>query len=313
MEYSIVTTNLSKKFGSFVAVDNINLSIRPGDICAFLGPNGAGKTTAIRMLCGILEPSSGSGSVLGYDLVKNPEKIKENLGYMSQKFSLYHDLTVWENLNFYAGIYGLGAKTRRGRIAEMMSLADLQGREHTLVANLSQGYQQRLALSCAIISDPRVIFLDEPTSGVSPASRRSFFNIIQEEAGKGKTIIISTHFMDEAERCGQIAFFDQGKLLALDDPAALKRSAIEGRLYKIAADNPIHLLDKLAQVPGIMDASLHGRCLHILMDEEHNTALLEETAESRAELIEPTLEDVFLALARRKEGNNSHDADSISN
>lgn len=169
VEYSIVTNNLSKKFGSFTAVDSINLRIKPGDICAFLGPNGAGKTTAIRILCGILKPSSGNGSILGYDLLRQGEKIKEKLGYMSQKFSLYHDLTVRENLDFYAGIYRLSSKRRQQRIEEMISLAGLAGREDQLVANLSQGFKQRLALSCAIISDPQVIFwMNLPVESVQP-------------------------------------------------------------------------------------------------------------------------------------------------
>ncbi len=310
MDYTITTSNLTKTFGSFTAVDNINLNIQSGDICAFLGPNGAGKTTAIRMLCGILEPSSGTGSVLGYDLLKNAEFIKQKLGYMSQKFSLYLDLSVRENLDFYAGIYRIPGKIRRRRIEEMLRLAGLQGRERDLVANLSQGFKQRLALSCAIISDPQVIFLDEPTSGVSPAARRSFFNIIQEEAGKGKTIIVSTHFMDEAERCGQIAFFNEGKLLALDNPDNLKRNAIQGNIYKIVVENPVHELDKITGLPGVIDASLHGRSLHVLLGPQGDVELLKNSTSSVPELIEPTLEDVFLALARRR-GRKSHEPNFI--
>ncbi len=312
VEYSIVTNNLSKKFGSFTAVDSINLRIKPGDICAFLGPNGAGKTTAIRILCGILKPSSGNGSILGYDLLRQGEKIKEKLGYMSQKFSLYHDLTVRESLDFYAGIYRLSSKRRQQRIEEMISLAGLAGREDQLVANLSQGFKQRLALSCAIISDPQVIFLDEPTSGVSPAARRSFFNIIQEQANQGKTIIISTHFMDEAERCGQIAFFNQGRLLALNHPEQLKKGILPGRLYRLEAEDPIGILDRLSQLPGVKEVSLHGRSLHILLETGQPAECLKEWAGAEAELIEPTLEDVFLALAKKKEGEN-YDSNPISN
>ncbi|KUG03385.1 abc-type mdr transport system, atpase component [hydrocarbon metagenome] len=310
MDYTITTSNLTKTFGSFTAVDDINLKIQPGEICAFLGPNGAGKTTAIRMLCGILEPSSGTGTVLGYDIRKNAEDIKQKLGYMSQKFSLYLDLSVLENLDFYAGIYRIPRKSRRRRIEEMIDLAGLQGRERDLVANLSQGFKQRLALSCAIISDPQVIILDEPTSGVSPAARRSFFNIIQEEAGRGKTIIVSTHFMDEAERCGQIAFFNEGKLLALDNPDNLKRDAIQGNIYKIEVENPVKELDKIAGLPGVMDASLHGRSLHVLLGPQGDVDLLRRSTSSLLELIEPTLEDVFLALARKR-GRKSHEPNSI--
>ncbi len=310
MEYTITTCNLTKNFGSFTAVDNINLNIQPGEICAFLGPNGAGKTTAIRMLCGILEPSSGTGSVLGYDLVKSPENIKQKLGYMSQKFSLYLDLSVLENLDFYAGIYRISGKIRHTRIEEMIHLADLQGREKDLVGNLSQGFKQRLALSCAIISDPQVIFLDEPTSGVSPAARRSFFNIIQEEAGRGKTIIVSTHFMDEAERCGQIAFFNEGKLLALDNPDNLKKNAIQGNIYRIEVENPVHELDRIAGLPGVIDANLHGRSLHVLLGPQGDVDLLIKSTSVVPELIEPTLEDVFLALARKRE-RRRHEPNSV--
>jgi len=310
MEYTITTSSLTKKFGSFTAVDNIDLNIRPGEVCAFLGPNGAGKTTVIRMLCGILQPSSGSARVLGYDLLKNSESIKQKLGYMSQKFSLYLDLTVLENLDFYAGIYNIPGKIRHSKIAEMIHLADLQGREKDLVVNLSQGFKQRLALSCAIISDPQVIFLDEPTSGVSPAARRSFFNIIQEQAKKGKTIIVSTHFMDEAERCGQIAFFNEGKLLALDNPDNLKNDAIQGNIYKLEVENPVHELDKITGLPGVIDANLYGRSLHVLMDPQVDLEFLEKLTSAVPELIDPTLEDVFLALARRR-GRNAHAPNTV--
>ncbi len=300
MEYTITTCNLTKKFGDFTAVDHVNLNIKPGEICAFLGPNGAGKTTAIRMLCGILEPSCGSGSVLGYDLYKDTESIKQNLGYMSQKFSLYQDLNVIENLDFYAGIYSIDKNIRKIRIEEMICLADLQGSELELVVNLSQGFKQRLALACAIISDPEIIFLDEPTSGVSPAVRRSFFNIIQEQAGKGKTIIISTHFMDEAERCGQIAFFNEGKLLALDNPDNLKKEFIRGSLFRIEVDNPVLLLDKISKLPGVKDTSMHGRTLHVTLEEKANVDIITGYSRTIPEAIDPSLEDVFLVLARRR-------------
>ncbi len=302
MEYSVTTCNLTKKFDDFTAVDQVNLNIKPGEICAFLGPNGAGKTTTIRMLCGILEPSSGLGSVLGYDLYKDSELIKQNLGYMSQKFSLYQDLNVLENLDFYAGIYSIGKKIKKARIKEMICLADLQGREHELVINLSQGFKQRLALACAIMSDPEIIFLDEPTSGVSPAVRRSFFNIIQELAGRGKTIIVSTHFMDEAERCGQIAFFSEGQLLALDKPDKLKKDSIKGSLLRIETDNPVLFLDKISKLPEVKEASMHGLAVHVTLAEKDDIELIRKYCSKTPETIEPSLEDVFLALSRRRGG-----------
>jgi ABC-2 type transport system ATP-binding protein len=302
MEFAISITDLTKNFGNFTAVDKVNLDIKPGEVCAFLGPNGAGKTTVIRMLCGILQPSSGFGSVLGYDLLKETESIKQNLGYMSQKFSLYVDLTVIENLNFYAGIYRIDKKTRKKRIEEMLHLAGLEQNQNQLVKVLSQGFKQRLALACAVISNPAVIFLDEPTSGVSPTARRSFFNLIQEQAANGKTIIVSTHFMDEAERCGKIAFFNEGRLLALDNPDKLKKDVIKGYIYRIEVDNPVAVLEKINDLPGILNANLYGRALHVNLGYQDDQATLYEYTGTVPELIEPTLEDVFLTLAGKRGG-----------
>lgn len=304
MNPALSTSELTKKFGSFTAVDHINISIAPGQVCAFLGPNGAGKSTAIRMLCGILAPTSGSGQILGYDLIAEADSIKHHLGYMSQKFSLYQDLTVLENLDFYAGIYMVAKRGRRSRMAEMVSLADLQGSENKLVANLSQGHKQRLALACAIIADPEVIFLDEPTSGVSPGARRTFFNIIQDLAAQGKTLIVSTHFMDEAERCSQIAFFNEGKILALSSPDDLKQTVIQGSLYQLESEDPVSKLDKILRLDEVEDVSLHGRSLHVLLKTPDGIPLLQQVTGSVPELIEPNLEDVFLALSRQRGGTS---------
>ena len=218
MNPAIETRELTRMFGDFVAVNKVSLTIEPGEVCGFLGPNGAGKSTLIRMLCGILTPSSGSGSVLGYDIVSQSDQIKQHIGYMSQKFSLYEDLTVRENLDFYGGVYGILRRKRSKRIREMLDLVGLEGSENRLVHGLSSGWRQRLALGCALISRPAVVFLDEPTSGVSPTSRRSFFDIIQRLANEGTTVIVTTHFMDEAERCNRLAFISQGHLIALDTP-----------------------------------------------------------------------------------------------
>ncbi len=303
MDYAIETINLTKKFGDFTAVDALNLEISPGEICGFLGPNGAGKSTAIRMLCGILEPSSGSGSVLGYDLMRQSESIKRRIGYMSQKFSLYEDLTVIENIDFYAGIYNLSYRQRPARVGEMLELAGLKDRKGVLVAGLSVGFRQRLALACALISRPEVLFLDEPTSGVSPTSRRAFFDIIHTLAQAGTTVIVSTHFMDEAERCQRIAFMSQGKLLALDSPDQLKEKVINGILVELELPSPMDWLPRLESQSWVRETSLHGSVLHLLLADETALPFLEALTETRPRRITPSLEDVFINLEKREVGS----------
>ncbi|NLC07238.1 MAG: ABC transporter ATP-binding protein [Syntrophomonadaceae bacterium] len=300
MDYAISVHDLTKVFGSFTAVDRLSLNIKPGEICGFLGPNGAGKTTAIRMLCGILTPTSGFGQILGYDLIKESEKIKPHIGYMSQKFSLYDDLTVEENLSFYAGLYSLPNSERKNRIKEMITMAQLTSREDEVVANLSGGWKQRLALGCAIIGRPSIVFLDEPTSGVSPTSRRDFFTIIQKLANQGTTVIVTTHFMDEAERCNRIAFISAGQLLAMDTPDNLKQSAVEGFMVELDLPQAIDQIDRIEQQLYVRECSLHGPLLHVLLDNESNVKELEELVGKSARPITPTLEDVFIALAKKK-------------
>lgn len=282
------------------------MDIIPGEICGFLGPNGAGKSTAIRMLCGILAPSSGMATVLGYDLLRETEKIKPKIAYMSQKFSLYDDLSVIQNLDFYAGIYSISARHRRKRMQEMLELAQLTGREKDLVANLSSGYKQRLALAAAIIADPELVFLDEPTSGVSPTSRRQFFEIIKTLAEKGTTVIVTTHFMDEAERCDRIAFINQGKLMALDAPDQLKQQFIAGCMVELTPPDPINYLDQLSSLPYVKETSLHGSQIHVLLVHEEYMSQLARDCGHTPEPIAPSLEDVFIHIARlRKEGGVS--------
>jgi ABC-2 type transport system ATP-binding protein len=301
MEYAIISHDLTRVFGNFTAVDRLTLNIRPGEVCGFLGPNGAGKSTAIRMLCGILEPSSGQATVLGYDLLREVEKIKNNIGYMSQKFSLYEDLSVVDNLSFYAGIYSIPRQQRSERIAEMLSLADLADRKNSLVGTLSVGWKQRLALCCAIISRPAMVFLDEPTSGVSPTSRRQFFNIIQNLSNQGTTVIVTTHFMDEAERCDRIAFMYEGRLLALDTPDNLKKDIIHGQLVELELPHPMDRIESLAALPFVRECSMHGAFIHVLLTEKSYLPALQEITRVLPRPITPTLEDVFLALARKKE------------
>jgi len=298
---AVKTRELSKHFGDFIAVDRLNLEIETGEVCAFLGPNGAGKTTTIRMLCGLLSISSGSATVLGLDIRRDSEKIKRHIGYMSQKFSLYEELSVAENLDFYAGLYSLRGKEKKRRRQEMISLSGLEGREDEPVNGLSRGFKQRLALACAVISSPALLFLDEPTSGVSPSSRRAFFDLIRKLSLSGTTVIVSTHFMDEAERCDRIAFFNQGKLLALDSPARLKSSALEGRLLELEVEDPFSAIPRVQNLPGVKDISIHGRFLHVLAGDGFDQPALEALVQTKARIISPGLDDVFVALARKRE------------
>jgi ABC-2 type transport system ATP-binding protein len=300
LEYVVSTSDLTRKFGSFVAVNNLNINIRAGEIYGFLGPNGSGKSTTIRMLCGILEPTSGSGTVLGYDLAREPEKIKQKIGYMSQKFSLYEDLTVYENLNFYGGLYSIPRREREQRIKEMIDMALLAGREKELAANLGGGLRQRLALGCAIIARPAILFLDEPTSGVSPTSRRFFFRIIQQLASRGTTVMVTTHFMDEAERCHNIAFISEGSLMANDTPDNLKKNTIKGCLVELEMPDALKRIEELEALPFVRECSVHGAMAHVLLDSRDSLAQLEKAAGARATEITPSLEDVFISLSRLK-------------
>lgn len=299
-EYVVETYNLTRTFGSFTAVNQLTINIRPGEIYGFLGPNGSGKSTTIRMLCGILEPTSGSGRVLGYDLAREAEQIKPRIGYMSQKFSLYDDLTVFENLNFYAGLYSVPYRERRKRIDEMIELAGLAGREKELVANLSLGWKQRLALGSSIISRPAILFLDEPTSGISPTSRKMFFKVIRQLANQGTTVMVTTHFMDEAERCNNIAFISQGMLIANDTPDNLRNNVITGVLAELEMANAMDYLQDLEELPYVRECSVHGSLLHVLVQEEKDLSSLQEHTKGRVQRITPSLEDVFIALSKSK-------------
>ncbi|MCL6635061.1 MAG: ABC transporter ATP-binding protein [Peptococcaceae bacterium] len=300
MEYAVSTRDLTRVFGSFTAVDRLTINIKKGEIYGFLGPNGSGKSTTIRMLCGILEPTAGSGTVLGYDLVREAERIKRKIGYMSQKFSLYEDLTVYENLDFYAGLYGIPRRERKKRIAEMIDMARLTGREKDLAAHLSGGFRQRLALGCAIIARPAILFLDEPTSGISPTSRRSFFKIIQRLAGEGTTVMVTTHFMDEAERCHRIAFISEGRLIADDTPDNLKNKVIEGCLVELELPGAMDRVEEIERLPYVKECSIHGPLLHVLLESESRLEELGRHTGGRTKVIKPSLEDVFISLARRK-------------
>lgn len=294
--WAVETKELTRTFGSFTAVDKVTLNIRQGMIYGFLGPNGSGKSTTIRMLCGILEPSAGSGQVLELDIATQSEAIKSKIGYMSQKFSLYDDLTVRENLEFYAGMYSLSATVKQERIEAMIRMAGLSGRENELTANLSGGWKQRLALGSSILHQPAIVFLDEPTSGVDPKSRRLFWDIINDLAEAGTTIMVTTHFMDEAEHCDEIGFIFDGKLIASDTPSHLKQ-AIPGRLMQIRTADPMGLLMELEQkkLP-LLDAYAHGAAVHVRAQETDLAAF----SQYQAQQIESSLEDVFVHYVKEK-------------
>lgn len=288
---AVVTHDLTRRFGRFTAVDRVCFSIPEGSVFGFLGPNGSGKTTTIRMLTGILEPSGGSAEVLGMDLVSGREKVRESLGYMSQKFSLYDDLTVRENLDFYAGLFNMPPARARERAVEIVEMAGLSGRTKDLAASLSGGIRQRLALGCAILHRPKLLFLDEPTSGVDPRSRRRFWDIIYGLAAEGTTIMVTTHFMDEAEHCDNIGFMFDSRLIASGTPAELK-ALLPGTAWEIPSEDPIGLLGRLKGTKGLIESAVHGRSVHLLA-ETASEAVFESLGGRR---IVPTLEDVFVHL-----------------
>jgi len=299
-ETAVSVENLTRRFGDLVAVDHVNFTVNAGEVVGYLGPNGSGKTTTIRMLLGLLAPSEGRASVLGYDAWSQAEEVRARSGYMSQKFALYDDLTVLENLTFYAGVYGI---RDRQRIAQTIDLVGLKGHESTLTRALSTGWRQRLALGIALVHQPKLLFLDEPTSGVDPTARRAFWDLIYELAGGGVTVFVTTHYMDEAEYCERVGIMRAGKLLAMDTPTGLKRSIIQGDVWEVFA-RPLEAgLEALAGVAGVQRVGLAGDHLRVISLGVQPEAL--RAALSRAgvgveaiERGEASLEDVFLALAK---------------
>ena len=297
---------LTKKFGNFTAVDHVSFTVEPGEVLGYLGPNGSGKTTTIRMLCGLLTPTEGSASIMGIDVFRNPEKIKPLIGYMSQKFSLYDDLTVLENLQFYAGVYEIPIETEKQRIDEILHLAGLEKRTESLTQELSGGWRQRLALGCAILHRPRLLFLDEPTSGVDPVARREFWDLIYQMASEGTTIFITTHYMDEAEHCNRVAFMYRSKLMALDTPAALKSAYLHGAAWDLGTSPLLETVEELSHTEGVAQASLHGDRAHVILDSTRwSPDSLTKYLSSKGitvnsvETVQSTLEDVFTLLAHR--------------
>jgi ABC-2 type transport system ATP-binding protein len=300
---AIEVDELTKRFGDFVAVDHVSFEVPRGRILGFLGPNGAGKSTTIRMLCGILPPSSGSAAVRGIDVVQNPEGVKEQLGYMSQKFSLYEDLTVAQNINFYGGIYRLPRRKLAGRRGWVIELAGLSGKENMLAGNLSVGVRQRLALGCALLHEPPILLLDEPTSGVDPTSRRSFWDLIHSVAREGHTVLVTTHYMDEAEYCDSLVLINRGRIVAEGTPEELKQSSGRGRIVDIRCRRSWEAADLLESKPGVKDVALYGAGLHVVVDnggpsDEEFRDLLNGFDVTRVETVKASLEDVFVAMTR---------------
>jgi ABC-2 type transport system ATP-binding protein len=305
-ETAVLARGLTRRFGDFTAVDSLDLEIGRGEVMGFLGPNGAGKSTTIRMFCGLLSPSAGSARVAGFDVGTQAQQVREHIGYMSQRFSLYGDLSVHENLRFFAGIYRVPRAQLRQRMDFAMEMAGLRGRGDALVGTLAGGWKQRLALGCAILHRPPVLFLDEPTSGVEPAARRLFWDLIHTLAGDGVTILVSTHYMEEAEYCNRIALIDRGRLVASGSPGELRRQGLGGTLVAIACAPLGAALQLLPTLPGVIDAAIFGDRVHVILDPARlaPAALPELLARhgvqaGEAREVLPSLEDVFVRLVTR--------------
>ena len=299
----IVAEDLLKRFGSFVAVDRVNFSVGQGEVLGFLGPNGAGKSTIIRILCGLLRPTAGRALVAGIDVARYPEQVREHIGYMSQKFSLYRDLSVEENSKFFGGIYRVPRHELPERMRFAIDMAGLGGREKALVSTLAGGWQQRLALGCAVLHRPPILFLDEPTSGVEPTSRRRFWDLIHSLAADGVSVLVSTHYMDEAEYCHRAALINQGRLIAIGSPDKLKRTALGGELLLLECDSLGPTLAAIEHAPGVLDCSVFGSALHVLVGNAEQSLrdlphYLDERGLplTRIDRIHPSLEDVFVQL-----------------
>jgi len=300
-EHSIEVESLTKRFGDFTAVDSVSFEVERGSIFGFLGANGAGKSTTIRMLCGILDPTSGTASVGGFDINREPERVKRVIGYMSQKFSLYDDLTVAENIRFFGGIYGLQRKVVESRTSWILEMAGLKGRERSLTRTLSVGWKQRLALGCAILHQPQIVFLDEPTGGVDPSSRRRFWELINELSEAKVTVFVTTHYLDEAEYCNDIRLIHAGRIVAAGSPRELKSKYIQNPILEVASDRAVDALEVLQKEPWVLETSIFGTSLHVsVADEEEGRRLIRDRLRNegitvgRVDRIMPSLEDVFI-------------------
>ncbi|HNZ48224.1 MAG TPA: ABC transporter ATP-binding protein [Candidatus Hydrogenedentes bacterium] len=307
-DIAVSVKNLERRFGSFIAVDRISFEVSRGEIFGFLGPNGAGKSTTIRMLCGLLAPTGGSGTVAGFDLRKEAEQIKSNIGYMSQKFSLYDDLTVEENINFYSGIYNIPKNKKLERKHWVLEMAGLTDQINLRTGFLSAGWKQRLALGCAVLHEPPVLFLDEPTSGVDPISRRQFWTLIYTLSGTGVTVFVTTHYMEEAEYCDRLGMVYRGELIALGAPEEIKTQMVDDRIFEIQCAHPEKLLAKMPEFPEFSDAFLFSNTLHVITNDRNLTAenirtRIEQEGWniSRVEKILPSMEHAFVSLIEKRD------------
>ncbi len=306
--YSIEVKNLTKKFGDFISVNNISFNVKKGEIFGFLGANGAGKTTTIRMLIGVLEPTSGDAIVGGYSVVKQPEMVKRKIGYMSQKFSLYNELTVEENIRFFGGIYGIENDRLEERKNWVLEIANLKGKEKLITGSLPGGIKQRLALGTAVIHRPEIVFLDEPTSGVDPVSRRNFWDLISNLSEEGITVFVTTHYLEEAEYCNNIILIDAGKLIAEGSSKELKTKYLQNKIFEIECEKPILAMDFLSRAEFVYETSIFGNNIHVIVNDrfKNKNQIIDFLKENgilnvkRIDEIVPTLEDVFIHLLERE-------------
>ncbi len=300
MTAAITADRLTIRFGSFTAVNNVSFSVDKGEIFGFLGPNGSGKTTIIKALCGLLRPSSGGGTILGMDIGKDAAEIKSRVGYMSQKFGLYEDLTVEENIAFYAGVYGIEGQKAKQREEEVLALTGIEHYLKRRAGQLSGGWKQRLALACAIIHSPEVVFLDEPTAGIDPVARRALWDLLFRLSGQGVTFFVTTHYMDEAERCGRVGYIYMSNLVALGTVPELQRlpdaNPPETTRLQIKTENASTILDSVRKMPGVREATIFGQSIHALVDNRQIDALRAQLPRAAVEPIVPSLEDVFVTL-----------------
>ena len=317
-EYAVTVENLEKRFGDFQAVNKVSFQVKRGEIFGFLGPNGAGKSTTIRMLCGILAPTAGKANVIGFDVFREAEQIKSHIGYMSQKFSLYEDLTVEENIDFYSGIYRIPKEDKKTRKDWVIKMSGLEEHRNSLTAILPGGWRQRLALGCALLHKPPVIFLDEPTSGVDPISRRNFWDLIYQLAAEGVTVFVTTHYMDEAEYCDRLAMIYRGELVAIGTPDELKIRYMNADILNLECPDPFKMLQVVTGISVIKEAALFGRGLHLTVADSQAampvivTALQAQKADyTRLEKIRPSLEDVFVAIIEARDSQTGLQAVSL--
>jgi len=305
---AVEVQQIGRKFKDFAALKDVSFYIPEGEIFGLLGPNGAGKTTMIRILCGIMLPSSGSAEVIGFDVTRHPNEVKKRIGYMSQKFALYNDLTGRENLDFYASIYDVPNKDRKARVDELIRMAEFDGQEKKLTRDLSGAWRQRLALSCAIVHHPSMIFLDEATAGVDPISRREFWDLIYKLAAEGVGVLATTHYMDEADYCNTIGMMYQGELIALASPERLKNE-MPGVLVQIESTRPAETVQFLSSLPQVMNVAVHGAQIHLTLageaDISETRQRLNESGlnSSRWEVIQPSLEDVFISMVAQRQAS----------